>query len=165
VDDESTPGALAVTIAGIRCSPTRSLRHCWSQFGFLAVGRLSGHYAGFGVTSGLAVTRPEHEQLGFLCLDWSMSASTILHKPRMDRRGSPDYIEDSKRNPAASVFAQQDQRIDRKRALRGNPRRHQTQQGHRHHHTGQDQWVAGRCLVDDVGEHASGEKSKGQSRD
>jgi hypothetical protein len=69
-----------------------------------------------------------------------------------------------RRNPAASVFAQKDQRIDRKRALRGNPRRHQTQQGHRHHHTGQDQWVAGRCLVDDVGEHASGEKSKGQSR-
>jgi hypothetical protein len=30
-------------------------------------------------TSGLAVTRPEHGQLGFFCLDWSMGASAIYY--------------------------------------------------------------------------------------
>ena len=44
----------------------------------------------------------------------------------------------NKGNPAASVLAQQDQRIDRKRALRGNPGRHHTQKNHRHHYAGKD---------------------------
>jgi hypothetical protein len=34
----------------------------------------------FGVTSGWPVTRPEHGQLGFFCLDWSMRASAITHQ-------------------------------------------------------------------------------------
>ena len=45
----------------------------------------------------------------------SMSELAIWHKPSMDRCGSPDYMEDSahsRRNPAASVFAKQDQGID-----------------------------------------------------
>ena len=45
----------------------------------------------------------------------STSDLEIWHKPRMDRCGSPDYMEDSahsRRNPVASVFAQQDQGID-----------------------------------------------------
>ena len=87
-----------------------------------------------------AVTRPEHGQLGFLCLDWSMSCiddfaflnrEWIVAVVLTTSRIRPFEVE-----PVASVFAQQDQRIDRKRALRGNPRRHQTQQGHRRHHAG-----------------------------
>jgi hypothetical protein len=41
--------------------------------------RQPGHYTRFGVTSGWPVTRPEHGQLGFFCLDWSMGASAIYY--------------------------------------------------------------------------------------
>ena len=51
-------------------------------FAFRADRRQPGHYTRFGVTSGW-VTRPEHGQLTFLRLDWSMSASTILHEARI----------------------------------------------------------------------------------
>ena len=40
------------------------------------------------------------------------------------------------------LFAQQDQRINRERALRRNPCGHQTQHGHRQNHPGQDKWIA-----------------------
>jgi hypothetical protein len=45
--------------------------------------RQPGHYTRFGVTSGWAVTRPEHGQLGFLRLDWLVNERmAIYHSSR-----------------------------------------------------------------------------------
>jgi len=43
--------------------------HCWSQFGFLAVGRQPGHYTRFGVTPGWAVIQTEPPEFDFQALD------------------------------------------------------------------------------------------------
>jgi hypothetical protein len=56
--------------------------------------------APFFVTSRLAVTRPEHGQLGFFCLDWSMSALAIMRERKpLWTTGVSQYLS-SRRSPS-----------------------------------------------------------------
>ena len=108
------------------------------------------------VIDGLPATRQELENPNGY--QRSMSASAIGHKPRMDHCGSPDYIEDPPNpgGPAASVFVQQDQRIDGKSALRRNPSGQQAQRSHRENDADQHHWIARCRLIDDRSENPAG---------
>ena len=63
-----------------------------------------------------------------------------------------------------STFAQQDQRIDRQRALRGDPRSQQAEQQHGQHGTGHDKWVARRGLIHNVSQHLRRNQTQNQAK-
>lgn len=72
----------------------------------------------------------------------------------MDTNAGPEKLSsfalvNEKEQIPHSIFAQQDQGVNRQRALCRNPCRHEAEQGHRHNHAGQDHGIAWRGLIDD----------------
>src|SRR5438067_7075839 len=65
----------------------------------------------------------------------------------------------------SSRVSHQTRRINRQRALRGNPRGEHTQRTHRQNDARHDQRIPGSGLVDDECEHLSGEEAEKQTCD